>query len=188
MIYLIGTGGMAKEYLKILSQIKEPFKIIGNSEGTCRSFTMETGLQAIPGGDRTINEMHFELHDKIIITVPVERLLNTTDLVLQSAGTTILTEKPVGLYFNEIEALKDKAKSLGAKIYAAYNRRFYSSVIKAQNLIEEDGGLQSVFFDFTEWSDEIVTIKQSKEALKRWVISNSSHILDLTHLNYYQRI
>lgn len=179
MIYLIGNGGMSKEYIKILSKIKIPFKIIGNSVETCKLFMMETGLQAIPGGDQTINEMHFEPHDKIIIAVPVERLLNTTNLVLQSGGTAILTEKPVGLYLNEIEALKDKAKSLGAKIYAAYNRRFYSSVIVAQSLINDDGGIQSISFDFTEWSDEIAKIKQSEVSLNRWVLSNSSHVLDL---------
>ena len=40
-----------------------------------------------------------------------------------------------------------------------FNRRFYSSVLKAKDIIHEDGGVKSFFFEFTEWSHVIAGLK-----------------------------
>lgn len=179
MIYLIGTGVMAKEYVKVLLAMGVDFKVIGNSEKTCKSFESETGVSVIPGGDKALAKLIFSLKDKFIVAVPVEALATTIAVALNKGAFNILAEKPVGLSLKTIQDLKDMALTINAKIYVAYNRRFYSSVIEAKKIIKKDGGVQSVFFDFTEWSDQIGNLKKAEITLRRWVLSNSSHILDL---------
>ena len=65
------------------------------------------------------------------------------------------------------------------QIFIAYNRRFYSSVAEMQKRIIEDGGLNSFLFEFTEWSDEILTLNKSSDELKNWFLANSTHVVDL---------
>jgi len=60
----------------------------------------------------------------------------------------------------------------------AYNRRFYSSVLKAQEIILEDGGVKSFNFEFTEWSHSIKTLVKTKAELQTWFLGNSSHVID----------
>ncbi len=48
-----------------------------------------------------------------------------------------------------------------------------------QNYIAEDGGALSINFDFTEWSHKIKYLKNSGLAKRRWLVANSSHVIDL---------
>ena len=66
-----------------------------------------------------------------------------------------------------------------ARVFVAYNRRFYASVIKAQQLIREDGGVQTFQFDFTEWTATVRKHTCSEEVKKVWLFANSSHVIDL---------
>ena len=75
--------------------------------------------------------------------------------------------------------LKASTIDANASIYIAYNRRFYASVIQAKKIIREDGGLLSCSFDFTELSDEIVTLNRPEIVLQTWLVGNSSHVIDL---------
>ena len=65
-----------------------------------------------------------------------------------------------------------------SKIFIAYNRRFYSSINKLSKEIEKDGGIQSVNFEFTEWTHTFGKHTHDLNVLNKWVISNSSHVLD----------
>ena len=39
-----------------------------------------------------------------------------------------------------------------AQVWIAYNRRFYASTLRAEEMIAEDGGVTSFHFEFTKWS------------------------------------
>ncbi len=60
----------------------------------------------------------------------------------------------------------------------AYNRRFYSSVRKAKELIALDGGVQSFFFEFTEWSHTIKDLVKHPAEHHNWFLGNSTHVID----------
>ena len=91
----------------------------------------------------------------------------------------ILSEKP-GLLPGEEEKVQEAIKESGAEIYIAYNRRFFSSVIAAEKIIAEDGGLQSFLFEFTEWAHVIEATTTIPEIEKRNLfITNSTHVVDL---------
>ena len=61
----------------------------------------------------------------------------------------------------------------------AYNRRFYSSVSKAKEIIIEDGGVSSFLFEFTEWSHIIESLQKADGVKEKWLLSNSTHVIDL---------
>ena len=57
--------------------------------------------------------------------------------------------------------------------------RIFASVLKAQEIIAEDGGVKSFNFEFTEWGHVIEKMDKPKGDLENWMYANSSHVIDL---------
>ena len=76
-------------------------------------------------------------------------------------GKNILVEKPAGLNKQKIMEVSELAKEKDAQVYVAYNRRYYASVLKAQEIIAEDGGVTSFNFEFTEWAHVIEKLQKA---------------------------
>jgi predicted dehydrogenase len=91
----------------------------------------------------------------------------------------ILVEKPAGLNLKQVGQLACMSKEKNANVFIAYNRRFYASVIKAQEIIEQDGGVTSFNFEFTEWAHIIETIQKAEGVKENWFLANSTHVVDL---------
>jgi predicted dehydrogenase len=70
-------------------------------------------------------------------------------------------------------------KTKSAHVQIAYNRRFYASTLRALELIEEDGGVESMHFEFTEWGHEIRSLKKAEGVKDAWFLANSTHVVDL---------
>jgi predicted dehydrogenase len=66
-----------------------------------------------------------------------------------------------------------------AQVWLGYSRRFYASTSVARDMIADDGGPVSCNFEFTEWSHQIEPMSLPSEVKNAWVISNSSHVIDL---------
>jgi hypothetical protein len=49
-------------------------------------------------------------------------------------------------------------------------------------LINEDGGLQSMHFEFSEWSHKIEPLEKALEVKENWFFANSTHVVDLAFL------
>ena len=99
---------------------------------------------------------------------------------MKAGVKNILIEKPAGLNKKEIEDCSKFAIECNANVFVAYNRRFYSSVIKAKELINEDGGLTSIDFEFTEWANDIEKLNFPSKVKNSWFLANSSHVVDLS--------
>lgn len=178
-VLLLGAGQMAQEYTKVLQALEANFIVIGKSEERSKIFKVNTGVEPITGG--------YEKYLQSIKDIPSQAIVAVNDELLQKAVTDlinfgvkkILVEKPAGLFLSEIKEILAVAEKNKTKVYVGYNRRFYASVIKANDLIREDGGVKSFHFEFTEWSDKIETLDKPKAILNRWLIANSSHVIDL---------
>ena len=81
----------------------------------------------------------------------MEALAATTLQLLEYGVRRILIEKPGAMTFEELSAVQSLALSSGAEVTIAYNRRLFSSVLHARQMMLEDGGVQSFSFEFTEW-------------------------------------
>jgi predicted dehydrogenase len=177
-IWLIGPGKMGIEYARVLNGLKRNFTVIGRSERHASGFQKETKHSVLSGGLYSLLESHTELPEKAIIAVNEEALFDVTKQAILAGIKKILLEKPGASCASELSELAKLAKKYSVKIVIAYNRRFYSSVYKAEEIINEDGGLLSMHFEFTEWESRIDKVNKSDKILQHWVLANSSHVID----------
>jgi len=179
-VLIVGSGNMAKEYVRVLQGLETPFDVVGRSETGAARFTEETGIPVTPGGlDAFIERCDLSNYSHFIVATNVCQLYDNTIALLKAGAGTILVEKPCVLSSEELNSLNTLIRETGAQVFIAYNRRFFSSVARARKIIAEDGGLDLVKFDFTEWAHVIAGLEKDQREKERWLLANSTHIIDL---------
>lgn len=177
-VWLIGVGAMGMEYAKVLKALDIEYVAIGRSETTAITFERSCQHTVIKGGLEKFLSTKPSFPSAAIVAVNVETLAEVTDQLLNYGVTKILLEKPGFGNPSEIDTTVELARRNNATVLLAYNRRFYSSVFKAEELIKADGGVTSFNFEFTEWSHLIETLDKSPATLSNWLLANSSHVID----------
>lgn len=177
--WLVGAGGMARDYNKVLKSLGVSYEVIGRNDYSAAQFETNTGGHVVRGGLEKYLASGTKPPDQAIICVGVESLASTTGQLLSAGVTHILVEKPAGILPPEIKELNNLSIASNATVVVAYNRRFYASVIKAQELIAEDGGVTSFNFEFTEWSHVINSLQKAPGVKEYWFLGNSTHVVDL---------
>lgn len=178
-VLLVGSGSMSKEYAKVLKHLKIDFHVVGNSIDSCHNFEKELSLPVTSGGlESFLNNKDLEHYSHAINTVNVEYLKETTINLVTNGIKNILIEKPGSVNFSELDEISKHAEREKSEIYIAYNRRFYSSIEKTREIINKDGGILSAHCEFTEWIHNINPDNYPDEIVNKWVIANSSHVLD----------
>lgn len=177
--WLVGAGAMAREYTRVLKALGQPFKVIGRGEESAAKFLAETGVEAVTGGVEAAAGKLGCVPEKAIVAVDVNQLSAVAQSLISLGVKQILVEKPGFASPAELPALVESATSHGAEVYLAYNRRFYASVLAAEKIIEADGGLQSMHFEFTEWSRSVTAIERPASVFANWFYANSTHVVDL---------
>lgn len=178
-IWIVGAGGIAIEYTKVLQALKKEFITIGRGHDKAVAYYEATGVKAIEGGLDSYIETNPEIPEYAIVAVNVEYLSSTTISLMKCGIKNIFCEKPGFNEPSELDEVVKVAKNTGAKVYYAYNRRFFASVLKAEEIIKEDGGLTSMNFEFTEWGHVIANTEHPAAVKKNWMTANSSHVIDL---------
>jgi hypothetical protein len=173
-LWLIGNGRMSQEYQRVLIDLQIEFLVICRSKDKIHN---ELGKYYFDGVDCALLELQAPSH--AIVAVDIENLYGITCKLLDAGVKNILIEKPGSLYFHDLISLKEKSKAIDASIFIGYNRRHYASVQKCLEIIQEDNGVKSVKFDFTEVSSEVSKLELSNSVKNLWIIANSSHVLDL---------
>ncbi len=178
-IWLVGSGTMSRDYIKVLNSLNANTTVIGRGENSAQEFTKSTNIPVITGGLDAFLATKPSLAQAAIVSVGVEDLNKTVKTLVDIGVKKILSEKPAGINFQEIQGLYDYAKNKDVEILLGYNRRFYSSVLAAQKMIAEDGGATSFTFEFTEWSHIIEKSNKPKKVFENWLLANSSHVIDM---------
>lgn len=178
-VLLVGTGEMAIEYAKVLLAQGISFQVIGRGEKKARIFEKATGITPLCGGvDNNLTKL-FSKPTHAIVATGIPELADVTIKLMEFDIRKILEEKPGGLYKGDIERIKTVADRTQSNVYIAYNRRFYASTGKARQIIEEDGGVSSFYFEFTEWPHVIENLIAPDKVKQQWLYANSSHVIDL---------
>ena len=179
-IFLIGTGPHAIDYAKVLKAQDVSFTVIGRGEVSAATFKEATGIKVITGGvEKFISNNGFSANAYVIIATGTEALMPALLMVLKAGVEKVLVEKPAAISIGELLANEENLKPYADKVLVAYNRRFYASVTEAKRLIEEDGGLQSMHFEFTEWAHKIEPLHKALGVKENWFFANSTHVVDL---------
>lgn len=169
---------MGKEYAKVLNSLNRDYIAVGRSEQSAAAFETMYGHEVVRGGLKAFLDSKPVLPEAAVVAVNIEELVPTTLLLLDYGVKKILLEKPGIGSLNEMEILSRRVEQEKAVVLLAYNRRFYSSVLKAEEIIREDGGVSSFNFEFTEWTHSLDTARFSDVALSHWLLGNSSHVID----------
>lgn len=179
-IVLIGTGPMALDYTKVLTSLEMKFKVIGRGEESALKFESQTGIKPIVGGvDNFLKINPNQKGVSFIIATGTEVLMPILKKVLLANADSVLIEKPAAISIEQLLVNEDFLKPYSKKVFVAYNRRFYASVQEAIKLIHEDGGLESMHFEFTEWAHKIEPLQKAEGVKENWFFANSTHVVDL---------
>lgn len=177
-VLLVGAGGMAQTYAAVLKAMDITPKVIGRGAASAATFAQATGIA--PGtGDLAAQLADIEPDAVAIVTVNAHALAETTRILMAHGVKRLLVEKPAALDLEEMAMLQAAAKAAGAEVYVAYNRRFLSSVMEADRMIAEDGGVISLRFDFSEPARRIGALGKHPRELATWFYGNSTHVVDL---------
>lgn len=180
MILMIGAGPMAQEYVKVLNALECDFTVVGRSEASAIEFSKATGITPFIGGLNKFCECEdIKKYESAIVATGVEQLAQTTSKLIDNGIKYILLEKPGGLDVTEIEELTSHAEMNEAKVYIAYNRRFYASLLAAKDIIKKDGGVKSFNFELTEWGHVISKLEKAEGVKENWFFGNTTHVTDM---------
>lgn len=178
-IWLIGAGLMAQEYAKVLKDLSVNFKVIGRGQDNAKEFSSKTHVDVVTGGLENFLLNKGPKCSHAIVAVSAENLFNVTKKLILNGINNILVEKPAAFTKENLLELKELSTLYSTNLLIAYNRRFYASTQKAIEIINNDGGVCSFNFEFTEWSHIIQTLNKKPEILSKWFLGNSTHVADL---------
>jgi predicted dehydrogenase len=171
---------MAQAHAKVLMHLEMEFNVIGRGIASAASFSSVIGVKPITGGIEAFLKIHkFTGPDIVIIATGTESLMPILKKVLLEGAGKVLVEKPAAISIEELLKNKEFFIPFSEKVFVAYNRRFYASVIETMKLIEEDGGLDSIHFEFTEWAHKIEPLVKVPGVKENWFFANSTHVVDL---------
>ena len=164
--------GVAPERVTVLGRRREAVEAFAERFGGMRP--LSGGLDALDG---------LPAHAAAIVAVPPVLLAEAARRVIAGGTPSLLLEKPGALSAEELAEVAEAARRAGCGASLALNRRFFPSVRKTRELIAEDGGLLAASVDFSELECRIlqdpVTLSWGPEALARWGLVNSCHVIDL---------
>lgn len=178
-VLLVGGGGMALAYAEVLKNLHVPFDTVCRSKNRAQMFEAKAEVPAISGGLSSYMQSLSELPSHAIVAVGVESLYEIAAELLQKGVKNILVEKPGALFKRQLIELERLRLVNGATVVIGYNRRFYCSVDMLRTMVKSDGGATSIHFEFTEWADMISPLVKGASVKERWILSNSSHVIDL---------
>lgn len=177
-VWLIGTGLIGVEYSKVLDELQIDHTIIGRGDKSASKFEeMRPGKKVIRGSLDNFLSANPAIPECAIVAVGTHDLFGVSIKLIEYGVKRLFVEKPGADTYGRIQQLSETAKEKDVKVFLAYNRRFYASLLKAEEIIREDGGVTSFNFEFTEWL-HIFEAAYGKVELN-WIFwANSSHVLD----------
>ena len=178
-VWLVGVGPLSIDYWKVLNKLGHEAIAIGRGEASAQHYAAATGEQAHQGGLEAFLASGPDLPESAIVVTGVEGLAAATLHLLDYGVKQVLVEKPGALTRAGLEQVQAKAAAAGATVVIGYNRRLFSSTLRARQMLVEDGGVRSFHFEFTEWSDRLAAMTKGPGVFERWVLSNSTHVIDL---------
>lgn len=180
-VLVVGAGWMAEQHWCALKALKvSRVCVISKTESSAKRCNEKTGFEAYSGGyDKCLPQLG--VFDLVIIATPIDVLKPAAKTAMSIGNKNILIEKPGALYSQSLEDWITEVDENIFRVRIAYNRLTYQNLWKLKDLIEEEGGINSCRYTFTEWTHAINFEKSKKEVYERWGISNSLHVICMAH-------
>lgn len=176
-ILLFGSAYMAEEYLKVLSTFNCEVSVIGRNKDKAAQLAEKYKASGYGDGIDALKSFDPQAIDLVIVASAIESFNDIIHSCIEKGLKRILVEKPGAISLSQLEELSRKIRSNNV-LRIAYNRRFYNSVSRLKQRIDEDGGAIAAFFDFTDREKDILNSPKSSAVLKKWGLVNSTHVID----------
>lgn len=169
---------MAIEYIKVLNALNFRILVVSRSQKNFDIIEKQfKNTTCICSKELQIKEK-INTFDFAINCVSIKSLFKVTCKLIQLGFKKILIEKPGVLRISELDSLITLSEKQGLILKIALNRRHYSSAIYIKNKIN-NLNISSVHLDFTEWIKGIDYSNYDTLSLKKWLYSNSIHVIDM---------
>lgn len=175
---VVGAGKMGSAHLQVVAALR-PDALAGWAPSERRRQTVEAlGAQFLHGSLEMALDVFLPTH--VIVASPIETLTPISLKVISRGVRHLLVEKPAVLSGAEGALLRSTVEANGVQLHVAYNRRFYSSIRTALQLIADaDEEIESVTFEFNEPFPAFSgPINHSRVVRERWLLANSLHVID----------
>ena len=178
-VWLIGASPIAQEHAKVLISLGVNLTVIEKDQTRASEFELKLNHKVFVGYLSDYINLNPEIPEYAINAVGIDYLASVTQELLNYEIKNILVEKPGAFNVIQLEETSKIADIKEAKVFIAYNRRFYTSTIEARKIILDDGGVTSFHFEFTEMSHKIETQDKPANIKSVWFLGNSTHVVDL---------
>lgn len=181
-VAVIGLGNIAQKHVEVLKAMPACQIVAGvkREAETGRAFCELNGIARYFSSAAQL--LDWGEFDAAIVCVGHLLTVQVAREVL-ATGRPCLIEKPVGFSSAETREVADTAQSAGTWGMVAVNRRFYSNVRRAFDLLAEAGGIKAIRVEHTEWMHQAGTWGLSEEVLDRFFLINGIHLVDtMCHL------
>jgi len=178
-IWIVGAGPMAALHAKVLQAMDTaPVTIVATSETRAKPLAQNHNMAFFAGGlEQALADL--PTPDAAIVALPVDKLAGAAQALVQAGVKKVLVEKPGCLTAAELALVVTAADRHDSFVAIAYNRRFFASVIEARKRIAAAERILSVNFEFCEDARRIEALPTPTPIKKKWVLANSSHVIDL---------
>lgn len=178
---VVGYGRMGTQYVKALQALGvSRLTVCSRSPAPLAALAGTPDLETIAGGFEQLRRRPAP-EDLGIVAVPTLSLIAATERLLALGYRRLLIEKPVSLWSREIERLAQRVEREGAEAMCAYNRVAYPALLEGRWRAQEDGGITSCTYTFTEFITRLDLTKYPAEETVRWGIANSLHVISMAH-------
>lgn len=168
---------MGEEYLKVLQYLDCNVTIVGRNSEKASTLAKKYNFSGFGNGIEYLDSLSsIDAFDTVIIASAIESLKDIAIACLKKGFNKILIEKPGAINLKELREIEGY-RTKEQKIWIAYNRRYYSSVLKLQEIISKEP-VQACFFDFTDREKDILLSSKSDSVKSIWGFANSSHVID----------
>lgn len=175
---VIGTGKMGSAHLQALAALAPDALAAWAPSLRRRDAAESVGAEFFHGELSAALDCFQPTH--VVVASPIETLTPISLQLITAGVRHLLVEKPVALSSQEGAALAAAVKTAEARLYVGYNRRFYSSIRTAKQLIADAAEeIESVAFEFNEVVTDLAGPQGHALAVRqRWLIANSLHVID----------
>jgi predicted dehydrogenase len=176
-IAVIGLGNIAHKHAEVIAALPGAEIVAGVrrdvdlGKAFCQSYGIPHFFQS------TEALLSWGDFDAAVVTCGHHFTVEISQAVL-STGRPCLVEKPVGFSKTETQSVLDAAEAGSTWGMVAVNRRFYSIIRKARELIADSGGLRAIRVEHTEWMHQSATWGLADDLLDRFFYINGIHLID----------
>ncbi|MCC2615134.1 Gfo/Idh/MocA family oxidoreductase [Aestuariibacter halophilus] len=179
MILIVGAGPMSVEYAKVLTALGYPWCCVTRGEAGAQAFFDQTGVLPTIGGLSAYLKNTQTVPHTAIVATGMESLYPSVMSLLDAGVKAILVEKPAAMRLSELTQMSTSMERQNARIFVAYNRRFYASTQYVRSCCQQDGGVTSLLFEVTEWGHVIGKLDKLPAIKQKCFVGNTSHVVDL---------